>query len=109
MLVSDFFELMQKMEAEEQETMIGKGQEYTIGSTDKLANFKRVAERTGLRPEQVLMVYFLKHIDSICNYIKDGKVYSNESIEGRIMDARNYLALLRAMIQESQSEQGIKK
>jgi hypothetical protein len=92
--------MLKKMVEEEESTMIQKGHEYTIGSDDKLANFKNVAKDTGLRPMQVWAVYFLKHIASICNYVKDGREASNEPIEGRIMDARNYLALLRGLIEE---------
>jgi hypothetical protein len=96
----EFYKLFKQMVKDEEKIMIGKGREYTIGSDDKLANFKRVSERTGLSVLQVWGVYFLKHVDSICNYVKEGQVYSNEPIEGRITDARNYLALLRGIITE---------
>ncbi len=97
---NDFYQLLKQMNEEEEKTMVSKGKEYTIGSDDKLANFKQVAKDTGLTPMQVWAVYFLKHIASICNYVKDGREASNEPISGRIMDARNYLALLRGLIEE---------
>jgi hypothetical protein len=97
---NDFYEMLKKMVEEEEKTMVSKGREYTVGSDDKLANFKDVAKNTGLTPMQVWAVYFLKHIASICNYVKDGREASNEPIQGRIMDARNYLALLRGLIEE---------
>jgi len=101
---NSFYEMLKRMVAEEEATMVSKGKEYTIGSDDKLANFKNVAKDTGLQPMQVWAVYFLKHIASICNYVKDGREASNEPIEGRIMDARNYLALLRGLIEEQRNE-----
>lgn len=99
----EFYELLKLMVGEEEHTMISKGKEYTIGSDDKLKNFKMVAEASGLTVKQVWQVYFMKHIASIYNFIKDGVEASNEPIEGRIMDARNYLALLRGIITEERS------
>jgi len=95
-----FYELFESMHHAELDTMVKKGKEYTIGSDDKLANFKMVAKVTGITPMKVWQVYFMKHIASINNYVKDGIEASNEPIEGRIMDARNYLALLAGLIRE---------
>lgn len=78
-----------------------KGKEYTRSSSDPLSNFKRLAEQLKLTKEQVWAVYFQKHIDSIMNYIQEGKTFSDESIEGRIMDARNYLYLFYLMVKEN--------
>ncbi len=44
------------------------------------------------------MIYLLKHMDSIRNYVLTGKEFCDESISGRIRDARNYLMLLHAII-----------
>ena len=104
MKVSDFKVFLTQMEAEEHEIMYTKGTEYTLGSDDKLANFKNVASTTGLTPLQVWSVYFQKHIASILNYVKDGKIYS-EPIRGRFQDARNYLALGIALIDELNAPQ----
>lgn len=96
-----FYALLEKMVLQERETMVGKGREYTIGSDDKLANFKNVARDCGLTPLQVWFVYASKHWASICNFVKDGVEASNEPIDGRIMDMRNYLALMQAIVQEN--------
>ena len=56
-------------------------------------------------PEVVAMIYLLKHIDSIRNYVLHGKEASDEPIFGRIMDARNYLALLGGLIRERKQEE----
>ena len=42
-----------------------KSVEYTISNKDRLYNFKHVAARLGMTPEQALMVYVLKHVDAI--------------------------------------------
>ena len=67
-------------------------------------NFKQF-EDIGMDAKKVLMVYLQKHMNSIKNYVKDGKEYSDESIEGRIHDAINYLFLLLGLITEDKTKQ----
>jgi len=100
MKTKDFYVLLKQMVKDEETIMIGKGKEYTIGSDDKLQNFKDVGKASNLDPMKVWQVYFMKHVASIYNYIKDGVEASDEPIEGRIKDARNYLALLVGLIKE---------
>jgi hypothetical protein len=78
--------------------------EYTEsrGDKDVLANFKSTATDLDLDPLQVLGIFMKKHWSSIINYIKTGKSYSNEDIEGRIMDLIQYLELTYACIVEKQ-------
>ena len=78
--------------------------EYAGDSNDVYANFKRVAKQTGQTETKTLLVYLLKHIDGICNYIKGHEV-QREPIEGRIVDSIVYLTLLWGMIKENK-EQG---
>jgi len=74
-----------------------KSCEYTISNIDKLYNFKHVAERLGITPEQALMTYVLKHVDAICNDAKTGAIVSDESVESRAMDICNYMILYAAL------------
>ena len=74
--------------------------EYAGDSDNVFANFIRVAKATDSTPTQVLLVYLLKHIDGITNYIK-GHETQREPIEGRIVDAIVYLTLLSGMIKEN--------
>lgn len=77
-----------------------KGEEYAgAGNDDQHANFNRQAEKLGMPPEKVLMVYLSKHQDAIDNYVRTGAALS-EPIEGRIDDAILYLLLLKAMIRD---------
>lgn len=99
----EFYELLKQMVEREEVTMVSKGKEYTVGSDDKLENFKMVAKQSGLDPIKVWFVYASKHWASICNYVKDGIEASNEPIDGRIMDMRNYLALLQGIIEEKRN------
>lgn len=76
-----------------------QGNKEYAHSEDTLANFKRVAERTGITPEQVLMVYAEKHIDGIHSYIS-GHKSQREGVIGRINDLVVYMGLLRCLIEE---------
>lgn len=99
MTIDDFTVLWNRMCKEEEKILITKGVEYS-GKEDRLANFKRLAMDLGMDPKQILWVYLVKHLDSIRSYIRMGKSYSTETIESRIHDARNYLALLNGLIQD---------
>lgn len=73
--------------------MADKRPGYTVGATDRLANFKRVAERSGISPQQVWLVYFLKHIDAIQSIMTKPELPVSEAPKGRFIDAINYLLL----------------
>lgn len=98
----EFRELLAAMESEERETMGAKGFEYTEGKgeADRLTNFKTIAKEINISPFIVWYVYFRKHISSITTFIKTAETKSSEPLESRIMDARNYLALFRALYEE---------
>ena len=99
MKYADADKIMEQMFKEERQVSKLKGKEYTQGQ-DRLDNFKRIAKEMGLDPKVVLYVYMKKHWDSISSYIKNNRTFSTEAIEGRIMDARVYLFLLRCIIEE---------
>jgi len=110
MLVKDFFLWAENEFKIEMQLMKVKGQEYTVSDEDKLKNFKSIGERLKCKPEFVAMVYLLKHMDSVRNYVLEGIEASDESIEGRLRDIRNYCLLLGALIEERKSEgEGFKK
>lgn len=104
MLRDEFDALFKNMVKEEMAVLLGKGQEYTVSNEDCLANFKGVAADLGIDPLKAWYIFMNKHIRSIANYCKTGKSSSTESIEGRILDARNYLALGRAIIEEQRNQ-----
>jgi len=105
----EFLEMLAIMEEEEHRIMGTKGMEYTQGDleTDRLANFYRIADELKIDPKIVLWVYLKKHLDSIACFIKQGKEYSEEKIEGRIHDARNYLVLLNGIIRQQKGESNV--
>ena len=81
--------------------------EYTEsrGANDVLDNFKMTGKDLDLDPLQVLGIFMKKHWSSIINYIKTGQTYSNEDIEGRIMDLIQYLELTYACIVEKRDRE----
>jgi hypothetical protein len=106
MLEKDFIEMLKEMEDAEHDIMSCKGMEYTQGdlAKDRLSNFYRLGAELGIDPKIILWIYLKKHLDSIVCYIKQNKEYSDETIEGRIHDARNYLVLLNGIIKQQKKE-----
>ena len=80
-----------------------KGGEYS-GDSDRLANFRRNAERLGLDMETIWAVYAAKHWDAIMQYIADERAELErpriEPISGRVDDLLVYLLLFKAMLAE---------
>jgi hypothetical protein len=79
-----------------------KAAEYST-DTDALDNFKRCAFQSGCSIEHILMLFAMKHWNSIVDYIKDidaGRTRERtESIDGRINDLIVYLILFKGMIE----------
>ena len=82
-----------------QDLLINKGREYTVSNDDVLTNFKSGSD-IGVTSIQKLWIFLDKHLCSIKNYVKEGRPFSNEPIEGRIDDAICYLFLLRCLIKD---------
>lgn len=82
-----------------------KGGEYS-GDDDRLANFRRNAERLGLDYRQVWAVYAGKHWDALMQYVKDVGTNTTrirtEPLRGRAIDLIVYLTLLIAMLEEKE-------
>lgn len=62
-------------------------------------NFKTIAARIGSDKYKVWAIYWLKHQLAIETWLSTGDLRS-ESIEGRIVDAVNYLLILATMLHE---------
>ncbi len=77
-----------------------KGAEYTQGDADVLANFKKCGTELGIPALKVWRVYYKKHDDAVVSFIKYGREFSTEGIEGRIDDMQVYLDLLRGLVAE---------
>ena len=100
MTYKEFTEYRDKFVAEALEISDSKSIEYTISNTDKHYNFKHVADRLGITPQQAMMVYVLKHVDAICNDAKTGKQASDETVRSRCQDIMNYAILYASLHEE---------
>jgi hypothetical protein len=99
MSIEEFNKLMtDEILPEAMQIMDSKGLSYS-GQEDKLGNFRRGSKLAGLKMEQVWFVYFVKHFDSLCSYLR-GEYTDSEPIRGRILDMMNYLFLLCGILRE---------
>jgi len=82
-----------------------KGKEYANDDGERFANFNRLAATLDMTNIQIGWVYLAKHLDSISSYCRTGQSFSEEGIEGRIVDAITYLTLIAGMIEEKRCEE----
>lgn len=86
--------------------MLAKGKDYTAGNwdTDPNYNFNEIArllQGAPINPYTVCMIYFLKHVFSLIKFCKTGKQEGGEGLEGRHVDALNYVRILWTLVVES--------
>lgn len=91
--------LSQELLEEARQIEQGKRGVYTRGSEDVLANFRRIAEMTGQTPGEVLVVYMMKHVLSVCTALTNPDIKDPEALIGRFADNINYLKLGYTMLQ----------
>jgi hypothetical protein len=92
----DFDDMIQKCIR----TMETKGKDYTVGTNDRLHNFRTSAEFLGITMEQVWGNYFYKQVAAVFNYVKSGGQSESEPIEDRVMDCIVYLLLFTKIVKE---------
>jgi len=102
----EFEELLGAFKAHEEEILGHKGEEYAT-EEDRLKNFREIAQFLDVSMSEVALNYMLKHVQSIAQAVRSGSVEwcwqdenGNEGLKQRIADARNYLPLLAACIEE---------
>lgn len=87
-----------------------KADEYARG--DRLHNFKIASQLANTSPEMALRGMLAKHIVSVWDLISDVEVGNFASIpmwDEKIIDSINYLILLRAMVNERESQRVAKE
>lgn len=92
-------ELFNKVTSEMRELLVNKGKEYA-SDADALNNFKAGAADVGVTPLQIAWIFYQKHASAVKSYIKTGKEFSSEPIEGRLLDLINYSFLIYCLIAE---------
>lgn len=102
-----FRELVKEFEAQEEAILDWKAEEYSSGE-DRLQNFREIALFLDCQPEDVVLMYLLKHIQSIALAVREGnylwawETEGREGLKQRVADARNYLLLLAAALDEKE-------
>lgn len=105
MTPKQFEELREEFLIHESKILDWKRGEYS-SNEDVLQNFHEVAEFLEQRASEVALVWLLKHIQSIALAVRSGKyawaweTEGGEGLKQRIADARNYLLLLAACLDE---------
>jgi hypothetical protein len=106
MQVDTFFKLSDEFLEESRQIQLEKGREYCIddgsGKVDKFANFRSIGARLNLDPKIVMLVYMLKHMDSLRTYALYEQEGS-EGVKGRCQDLVNYAVMFWAMDHEDKA------
>ncbi len=103
---SKFNKLVEEFIDQEELILNLKRQDYA-SSDDRIENFKTVAKFLDVKASDVALTYLMKHIQSLAVAVQS-KSYDwcwqnnsgHEGLKQRIADARNYLLLLAACIEE---------
>lgn len=90
---AEFAELQAALIDKVTKITVTKGREYANDDSDRLANFKRTARQLGISPLTVWAIFLHKHLDAIDSYVRTNRTFSEESLEGRFIDAITYLTL----------------
>jgi len=105
MNIKDFEKLCIEFEKKEAELRSVKGKEYA--TDDVLAAICKIANFIKEPPEKVCMILLLKHIQSLSKAVSEDTTCmwfwehdGREGLKQRIADARNYLLLLAACLDE---------
>ena len=101
--------LMQEFREKEDQVMGWKAGEYSRDE-DRLENFRSIAAFRGQAMSEVAMSYLMKHIQGLDKAVRTGnynwvwETGAREGLKQRVADARNYLLLLAACLEEETRE-----
>lgn len=104
-----FAELINEFVAHETDLLGLKAKEYAA-EDDRLWNFHVRAMMEGCRTSEVALGDLLKHVSSLALAVRTGKgewawrtAEGHEGLKQRVADARNYLLLLAACLEEERN------
>jgi len=107
-----FETLVKEFQEQEAKILSHKGNEYS-DQEDRLQNFHLQAIVQNVEPAVIALTYLLKHILSIAKAVGDGNQpwewttkEGHEGLKQRFADARNYLLLLAACLEETYEKEG---
>jgi len=90
-------DLIKELQEEEFELWSTKNDDYAErDGGNSLENFDQVAADMDMPARKAIWTYLFKHIRAIRAYCLFGKLESVEGLRGRLLDVRNYMAILAA-------------
>ena len=95
----EFMEEVENSYKRSVEVLLEKEKEYAEEG-DRLAQFRRIAERRKVHPYEALIDMAAKHYDSIELMVKHPYNYSIKEWDEKITDLRNYTFLLDALLRD---------
>lgn len=98
MNAKEFETLLQHLQTLETNVIRDKSDAYT-GDGNRFRNFEEMSSMSGQHVNQIMLTFLLKHIQCIAKAISDdptNPIEKSEGMVGRVVDARNYLALILA-------------
>jgi len=104
-----FYELMDRTFEQAKDIARAKGEDYTKGSEDALANFKEGGKAIGVSATDVCWIFMNKHYQAITNYVRTNGKSESEPIAERIKDMINYLVLMQGLIIEQNLTEEVKE
>lgn len=104
MTQEEFFKFIEDGYKKAHGIIVKKNSDYATGE-DPFKNFK-MASLIGITPERAILVRISDKLARISNLMNPGKKaqVSDEAIEDTILDMINYLAILRAFLQDEKDK-----
>ena len=93
----EFNEIVKQTERLVEKTLIKKQDEYNLDE-DRLSFFKHNAQFLGKSPEEALWAMASKHFISLTDMINSKQAFAEEIFDEKIVDAINYLILLKGLV-----------
>lgn len=82
------------------DVLVVKGADYTVGTGDRLHNFRTVGEFTGMTPARGWAAFFYKHVSAVMSFVKSEGKSESEPVEERLVDVVNYCLLFAKLVAE---------
>lgn len=108
MTPKNFSEFLAEIQRQEAMVLDSKAHEYAPGE-DRFHNFVRAAALLGQTPAEACWSFCAKHLISIGDIVAEPQGVTPAVLREKIGDARNYLALLEAILVEDITRQLIPK
>ncbi len=100
--------LCKEMQEKGNEILGLKEADYSYND-ERLWNFKAIADVVGMKPSQVALILWMKHVVAIAKHIMEEtgdwayQTVSGEGLKQKFIDAENYLPLIAGCLEEERN------